>query len=145
MRIGITGTRYKPAFVQLEGLYNFLTQYYEPGSVIHQGCCTGFDESSVAIGSTIGYKIIGHPPKNQIFLTNKHILDMCHEMRTPKEYLARNQDIVDDCTLLIAAPAKKEDDNPQSGTWQTVRYAKSIKRSLIILYNDGKVEEYFPI
>jgi len=142
IKVGITGTRLTPAFAQLDMTYRILSDLWENGSELHQGCCTGYDESTIIIASVIKYKIVGHPPIDQKFITSKYILDYCHSMKTPKEYLDRNKDIVDETDLLIAAPLKLENENPRSGTWSTIRYAKKMKKNITILFADGKVEEW---
>lgn len=54
------------------------------------------------------------------------------------DYGTRNQDIVDACDVLVAAPAAHA---PQSrgGTWQTVRRARTAQKRVIIVWPDGSV------
>jgi hypothetical protein len=55
-----------------------------------------------------------------------------------RPYLARNKDIVDACTILIATPAQNSEIQ-RSGTWATVRYAKSKydRSRIVIVRPDG--------
>ena len=51
---------------------------------------------------------------------------------TPRDYLDRNKDIVNNCDLLIAAP-KENTEVLRSGTWSTVRYAKQLGVTVVII------------
>jgi hypothetical protein len=55
-----------------------------------------------------------------------------------KPYLSRNKDIVLETELLIATPGEEEE-QIRSGTWSTVRYARSLKRMINIVLPDGRV------
>lgn len=54
------------------------------------------------------------------------------ELREPAEYLDRNHAIVDECSVLIAAPRSLTEEQ-RSGTWATVRYARKMGRPVVIL------------
>jgi len=51
---------------------------------------------------------------------------------SPKPYLERNRDIVEDGEILIAAP-KSLIEEIRSGTWATIRYARKMGKPIIIL------------
>ena len=57
-------------------------------------------------------------------------------MHPAKDYLVRNHDIVDVCDVLVATPGQKEE-QIRSGTWATIRYARKIRKQIIIVYPDG--------
>ena len=61
----------------------------------------------------------------------------------PKPALQRNKDIVDAIDVLIAAPSSPRE-VLRSGTWATIRYARSVKRPIIMIYPDGRMEMDFP-
>ncbi len=54
--------------------------------------------------------------------------------------LARNRVIARRCDYLIAAPATAEE-VVRSGTWATVRYARKLGKSIVILLPEGGVME----
>ena len=54
-----------------------------------------------------------------------------------KPYLARNRDIVDVTTALLATPQGPEE--LRSGTWSTVRYARRQTKPLVIVWPNGVV------
>ena len=57
------------------------------------------------------------------------------EIRTPKPYLERNQDIADETGILLACPSGFKE-VLRSGTWATIRRGKIVA----IIFPDGSVE-----
>ena len=55
-----------------------------------------------------------------------------NEILPEKEYIERNHDVVDTCDLLIAMP-NTELEVVRSGTWATIRYARKLKKVIVIL------------
>ena len=83
---------------------------------------------------TKNFKIVIHPPKYntmRAFCKSDFILPT-------KDYLERNQDIVDSCDILIAFPATETEDL-RSGTWATIRYARKQNKKIIIINTNGKI------
>jgi hypothetical protein len=71
---------------------------------------------------------VAHPPIN----TSKMSSFVSDETREPKEYILRNQDIVNESNKVYAAPYQAKE-ILRSGTWATVRYAKrKIKGATVI-------------
>lgn len=89
----------------------------------HHGDCIGGDEEFHKICAKQGIGIILHPPINE---TKRAFCkkNVWHE-NLPKEYLDRNHDIVDECSIMLVGP-KSSEEELRSGTWATYRY--SIKR-----------------
>lgn len=56
----------------------------------------------------------------------------------PKPYLERNQDIVRSTELLLATPENNVEQQ-RSGTWATIRFARKMNKSIIIIDTDGIV------
>lgn len=54
--------------------------------------------------------------------------------------LERNQDIVDDSSIMFATP-KENGEVLRSGTWSTIRRMRKAKKPLYIIYPNGKVEK----
>ena len=129
MRVGITGTRagaYLRQRTTLTALLRTLTI-----DVLHHGDCVGVDVFAAGIVNHFA-ATESHPPSS-----GKHRAhfgsDVVHK---PKEYLARNQDIVDAVDLLIVVP-KTRQEGVRSGTWATYRYAVLTKVPRVIIYPDG--------
>jgi len=58
------------------------------------------------------------------------------EYRNPQDYLVRNQDIVNECDVLVATP-KENNEVLRSGTWATIRRATKAKKPVLIVNPDG--------
>ncbi len=101
---------------------------------IHHGDCVGADAQVHDFASDKGIRTVIHPP------TNPELRAFCagDEVLTARPYLARNRDIVDACTLLVAAPPDKY--SGRGGTFSTLRYALKVDRDLIAVYPDGTTE-----
>ena len=133
MHLGVTGTRKGMNETQFNILKEFLledcvTKY------LHQGDCIGVDNQFTLMVKDIlpQVKIVEHPPikkRNRAFgpydITN-----------TPKEYLERDKDIVNESDYLYAVPNSEE--IIRSGTWTTVRYARG-KIPITIVMPSGKI------
>lgn len=138
-RIGFTGTRAGMSFAQLRTVKRLLSEIGT--SETHSGDCIGADADFMeCVDQMNGVYSVGHPP-------NKRALRaFCHYQFTqpPRGYLERNRDIVDAAQLLIACPDSHRE-IPRSGTWYTVRYARSKNKPIIIVFPDGsELHENFP-
>jgi hypothetical protein len=101
-------------------------------TVLHHGDCVGGDAEVHEVGRYLKLYIIGHPPLNPRMRAWRR----CDELRPPKDYIARNHDIVDECEELVAAPHSKAEE-VHSGTWATVRYARKQGKLITIVFPDG--------
>lgn len=131
MVIGFTGTR--------EGMSKSQKKLFKESILIinekeridefHHGDCIGADsEAHDLIREHLpDVKIVVHPPKESTLRAFRLGI-----IRTPKPYLDRNKDIVNEIDLLIASP-KELDEVKRSGTWSTIRYAKKNFKPVIIL------------
>jgi len=140
--IGVTGSRKGPTIEQLSKTFDLLKNLYiihKGKSTLHHGCCTGYDAKATAIAWAIGYRITGHPPVDETFLS-KIALSLSYDIMDPDEYLSRNKDIVNKSEIIIAAPETVEEKSPRSGTWYTIRYAKGLNKSGTIIWPDGSTE-----
>lgn len=93
----------------------------------HHGDCVGADAEAHEIALSRSYTVIVHPPIDDRLRAHCK----AHDIREPKEYLARNRDIVDEVDFLVAAPNGEE--KARSGTWYTIRYAMSEGVPVVIL------------
>jgi predicted Rossmann fold nucleotide-binding protein DprA/Smf involved in DNA uptake len=53
-----------------------------------------------------------------------------YQQAVPKEPLERNKDIVNECDMLLAVPRNPDKEELRSGTWHTIRYAKSLNKKI---------------
>lgn len=123
MRVGVTGTQYGAKPLQLAALYTILRGWGGPVfTELHHGVCIGADaQAHRAFRSEFGpnIKIVGHPPLDESRMATGLDFD---ELRAPKDYIARNHDMVDEVEGLIVIPRFAYEEI-RSGTWATYRYA----------------------
>lgn len=137
VKVGFTGTQGGMRGVQKFVVENNLLRFWTPDSWFHHGVCIGADEEAATTAKDLGYKLHGHPPIN----TSKMSTILSDVSSPPGEYLDRNRDIVDECDLLVAAPATMRA-VVRSGTWFTWRYAVKLRRPRILVYPDGSFREF---
>ena len=128
MRVGITGTQRGTDLTQYTELERHLRDLRP--DFLHHGDCVGADTEAHFVAGLMRIPVILHPPINP---TKRAFCQGALETRDPKEYLVRNKDIVDETDMLIALPFGREEVQ-RSGTWATVRYARSLGRRIIMLY-----------
>lgn len=135
MKIGFTGTRKGMTENQAAGVtravMDLAFRYGEELMEFHHGDCMGADAQINAVlkrGFPFGIKRVSHPPANSSLRAFCEV----HEAREPKEYLARNRDIVTETDCLIAAPGEGS-----RGTWYTVRYAEKVGKPVTVVRPDG--------
>lgn len=135
LKIGFTGTRHGMNNSQKTELKKIVSskEFLE----FHHGMCVGSDEEAHQIIEQLkqkkNIKIVGHPPKYKGYFSDCN----CDLLKNPDEYLRRNKDIVDSTDILIATPDTKE--KVSSGTWSTVRYARSQHKRVYIIHKSGRV------
>lgn len=132
--VGFTGTQQGMTEVQQEKVRAALEIYRDAGAVtFRHGDCLGADAQAHAIARALGYRTVAHPPVNP----DKRAFCEVDELLKPRPYLQRNHDIVDWSDVLIGAPKGPEE--LRSGTWATLRYAKSLDRPRVILMPHAEV------
>lgn len=137
MHVGFTGTQKGMTPAQY-GTLSELVAGWGSGLVFHHGDCVGADAQAHELVRALqpGARIHGHPPSN----SSKRSWRIFDSIQHPRSYLARNRDIVDACTLLVATPAQPQE-VLRSGTWATVRYARGWRhKRLIVIRPDGEME-----
>ena len=130
---GFTGTRHLISSPQRAVLMSFLIAR-RPGRV-HYGDCTGADYEMFLMSHALGIKTVSHPPENDLY----RMFTLADEVRDPKPYLERNRDIVDSSDYLVACP-REDREVSRSGTWMTVRYARSAGLTVAVVYPSGRVD-----
>lgn len=134
--IGFTGTQEGMTVNQKETINYIFGHRNFNISEVHHGDCVGSDKDFHDIAQKWGFKIVLHPP---IKPDKRAFCQGAEEEYPKKDYLVRNKSIVNNTDMLLATPATK-DMKQRSGTWSTIRYAKKIKKRLIIIFPDGKTE-----
>jgi hypothetical protein len=138
MHVGFTGTQRGMTVEQMITVLKLLKEL-EP-SVVHHGDCIGADEEFHILCSLAHIpEAIIHPPTNPdkrawcefLLLTFENIV-----IREQKDYLIRNQDIVDESGIMIATPYEAREQQ-RSGTWSTMRKARKAEKDLIIVWPSG--------
>lgn len=137
LKLGFTGTREQLTNEQ----YHSLVLWIERHAIVefHHGCCIGADSAAVVVCEHYRTPlIVGHPPTREACISST-AKNGSHVLREPKDYLARNREIVHETDCLLACPKGPEE--TRSGTWSTIRYARKMNRPVAIIWPDGKVEE----
>lgn len=133
IRIGFTGTAKGMTRAQKSILAHWLPKTTDVE--FHHGDCIGADAEAHKIvrqECTASSVIIVHPPDidtKRAFCEGDVILDTFG-------YIARNHDIVDAVTQMVATP-KGFQEELRSGTWATIRYAKKRSVPVTIIWPDG--------
>lgn len=127
LHIGFTGARVGMTTDQRKIVIQILKSY-DP-FILHHGDCIGADAEVHVIVCT-QFKdsgIVIHPPK----VDRYRAFCKCDTYHKPKDFTVRDRDIVNDTVILIGTP--KSFDQNRSGTWYTIRYAKRMKKPVIII------------
>jgi hypothetical protein len=130
MRIGFTGTQRGMTEPQKRTLHALLKAHN--GTALHHGDCVGADAEAHDVARAIGLDITIHPPR----IDAKRAWKTSADVRKPRDYLARNKDIVRETAMLIATPSE-EVEQLRSGTWSTVRFARELGRPVYVIGPDG--------
>lgn len=133
MIVGFTGTRQGITRSQHDAICRIVDELH-PVAEAHHGDCVGADRDfHLLVVSRVGCETHVHPPSNPA-LRAWMPADVVHE---PKPYLARDADIVAAGDVLIACPAQRQEQRRGSGTWATVRMARTAGLPVVIVYPTG--------
>lgn len=133
MKIGFTGTQKGltiPQFIQLMRLIKQLEV-----NELHHGDCIGADAEAHSIAGDFNIPVVLHPPLENAKRAWCQGAKFVHE---PRHYLSRNRHIVLWTDALIATPKGME--TLRSGTWSTVRYARSKERKIWVIMPNGEID-----
>lgn len=96
---------------------------------VHHGDCIGADAAMHIIARDYLNKVVViHPPTDDA----KRAFCKWDILLGAKPYLDRNHDIVDRSEVMIACPGE-HNEVLRSGTWATIRYARKLKKPIIII------------
>lgn len=133
---GFTGTQRGMTDAQKRALEDQLVQR-GIGKLRH-GDCKGGDEEADAIAKNLFVRPLLHPPADPT--KRAFCVTPPASIAETKPYRERNQDIVNGCTILFAAP-RLDREELRSGTWMTIRYAGRVGRRTVIIWPDGTLLE----
>lgn len=145
--LGFTGTRNGMSAKQMRTLLDILklpdaarTRGGEGmRKVFHHGGAVGADMEAhrLARAGTVNARVYVHPAERDAGgQYNIRAWADAEHVYGAQPPLTRNRDIVEACQLLVACP-KGVEEEVRSGTWMTVRYARSIGKPYVIIQPDG--------
>lgn len=138
-KIGFIGTRHGMSESQKAAFEEFIQS--KEFTEFHHGDCIGSDKQAHEIvdhfrkDSQKDIKIIGHPPKSQ---KTRAYCDFDIEM-IPDTFYNRNHHIIEATDIFVANPDVSE--RVKSGTWDSIRYARRMKKSVYIIHKSGRIEK----
>jgi hypothetical protein len=131
MRVGFTGSRTGITIVQNAELISLLASL--KATEAHHGDCIGADDAFHKAALALEIPIIIHPPDKD---TYRAFCEGAIEVKAPKPYLRRNDDIVNSTDVLIGCP-KEFQEQFKGGTWYTIHYAQRQGHPITIVYPNG--------
>lgn len=134
-RVGVTGTREGLTSHQYRAGCRLLSDIASMSEIcpeLHFGDCVGADSELYSIAHSMRYWTVAHPPE----VSGYRAHCPADQVLLPKSYLERDRDIVDDTDVLLVFP-KGFIESKFGGTWYTVRYARRVGRSVLIVWPDG--------
>ncbi len=136
MIVGFTGTQYGMTPIQACAVLCVV----EAAGELHHGDCIGADVEAHGMAQGLNVPVVLHPPDD---LRKRAFCKGAITAHDPRPYLIRNRSIVEESDALVAAPVGDEHVWKRSGTWMTVRYARSRGRPITIVMPDGKIVRQF--
>jgi hypothetical protein len=133
-RVGFTGTRGSITGMQASMAVRYLQVWRDRHGAceFHHGDCVGADAYVAESARRLGYRIVSHPPLN-----TRHRAYVPADVELPPlTYIMRNHDIVDTASVMLALP-RTEDEELRSGTWATIRYARTMNCPLVVIGPSG--------
>ncbi len=135
IRVGFSGTRHGMSTEQRTAVGRIFMGL--PASWLLHGGCVGADEEAHVIAGTLGLKRAVMPSTLKNYQMREELRRAADWVAPPDEPLNRNRFIVDNAHMLVAAPNTV--DAPRSGTWATIRYARSVDLPSIVVGPGGRI------
>jgi hypothetical protein len=134
LHVGFSGPRSGLSINQIPSLANIFSVFGDRYVVFHHGDATGADSQACKLAVDFGFILHSHPSEIERYRAY-FPSDVVEEPLPP---LVRNNVIVRAVRLLVACPDTFHEVR-RSGTWTTIRLARSVKRSRLLVWPDGKV------
>jgi hypothetical protein len=132
---GVTGTRNGATNYQLASAATLFVACAV--TVLHSGDCIGADEQMYHMGRAFHAKCIIHPPKIDKY---RAFCGDCRDEWWPeKSYWERDQDTVNESEVLFGFPKGVTEELEHSGTWATIRYARTLARPIAVVWPNGHI------
>lgn len=135
VHLGFTGSRCGLSIAQSDRLVRVFARFSTYHVIFHHGDCTGAETQACKLAVDAGFSLHSHPSKIEKF--RAYIPSAVVE--EPRDPLVRNRAIVRVVKLLVACPEGFEETR-RSGTWATIRYARTAKCPRLVVWPDGKVQ-----
>jgi len=132
---GQTGTRKGATHLQIASVGWLWSRY--PITELHTGDCIGVDEQLYHLGRAFGAHIEIHPPRNYKY--RAFVGDHLDHWWQEQTYTQRDQEIVHEGDALVGCPRGIKEEFSHSGTWNTIRYARSLQRPIAIVWPNGHI------
>lgn len=146
MKVGFTGTRDGLTQAQADAFEQHFRRL--DGTDFLHGACVGADTAAVLWVATMRMPGDGQLkpwcrthafPSNLKGMTDKRAMEVSDFRSLPADPLMRNRTIVEQCDVLMACP--KGEEEQRSGTWSTIRYARKLRKRIVICWPDSQVTE----
>ena len=132
--LGVTGTSEPITDAQRRQLFPVLRSFRDQGfDWMRNGDCINADHELARVWRQMGGKVFGHPPLSPV----KRAFFNFDEWSIERGYLDRNRDIVYGSEELLGVPSGPE--KVRSGTWSTIRLARSLGRKITLIWPTGRV------
>jgi len=136
LTVGFTGTQHGMTDLQCQN-FQALIERCSPGKFCHGDCIGADSEAHIIVRKILKTCIIEiFPPK----ISTKRAYQVAYILNAESDYLDRNHKIVDASDCLIATP-KEDREQLRSGTWATIRYARTKHKHIYIIYPIGTIAE----
>lgn len=134
LHVGFTGTKTRLPIIQVNALLTCLEAINKTARrvVSHSGDCINADAVFHGFAVTLGWRTVGHIPFRDAY----RAFCVYDEERAPAGYLERDRQIVHASREMVAC-SKAMQELPSGGTWYTIRYARSLKKPLTIVWPNG--------
>jgi len=140
-RLGFTGSRKGMTDDQesalRQELRDLLDEYGTEALEAHHGDAIGADSQFHTICQELNIPVVIHPSKDQ---KDRAFCEGARAERLPQKFRQQSESIVNSSDVLIAAPDGFHERLRGSGTWMTVRIARTAEKTRVICFPDGKRE-----
>lgn len=138
MRVGFSGTRQGMTNDQVLQVHMLLGDLRSAGATqATHGMCQGADKQFHDMAKALSYFVIGCPGVTtdgyQYFRSNVE----CDLVMPEKPFLIRNRNIINESDVILITPKETREQFKGSGTWASIRYARTANKPLVVIWPDG--------